>query len=144
MTLRQSHWAEFGPGAVGVGWEMGLLGMELRLTRPDEPKVDEQTFHTTPEGKALLTGSSEAWGQAAIAAGTDPETARASPVYDGLLHRRSGGGRMMHVFSPRRSGAATGVPKSSSPTWPSRRGRGVGAIACVRGTFERTVVLVSH
>ena len=77
-ALLSDHWAEFGPGAVGVGWEMGLLGMELHLTRPNEPKIDEQTFHLTPEGKALHTGSSEAWGEAAIAAGTDPEAARAA------------------------------------------------------------------
>ena len=74
-ALLSDHWAEFGPGAVGVGWEMGLLGMELHLTRPNEPKLDEATFHTTVDGKALLTGSSEAWGRAAIAAGTDPEVA---------------------------------------------------------------------
>ena len=77
-ALLSDHWTEFGPGAVGVGWEMGLLGMELHLTRPHEPKIDAETFHTTPEGKALLTGSSEAWGKAAIAAGTDPEAARAA------------------------------------------------------------------
>ena len=64
------------PGDIlsGLG-EMGLLGMELYLTRPNEPKIDEETFHTTAEGKALLTGSSEAWGRAAVAAGTDPEAA---------------------------------------------------------------------
>ncbi len=77
-ALLSDHWAEFGPGAVGVGWEQGLLGMELHLTRPNEPKIDEETFHTTAVGKALLTGSSEAWGRAAIAAGTDPEVARAA------------------------------------------------------------------
>lgn len=77
-ALLSDHWTEFGPGAVGVGWEMGLLGMELHLTRPKEPKIDEQTFHLTPEGKALHTGSSAAWGEAAIAAGADPEAARAA------------------------------------------------------------------
>ena len=77
-ALLSDHWTEFGPGAVGVGWEMGLLGMELHLTRPNEPKIDEQTFHLTPEGKALHIGSSEAWGEAAIAAGADPEAARAA------------------------------------------------------------------
>lgn len=77
-ALLTDHWHEFGPGAVGVGWEMGLLGMELHLTRPNEPKIDEQTFHTTAEGKALLTGSSEAWGRAAIAAGADLEAALAA------------------------------------------------------------------
>ncbi|MDE0157800.1 MAG: SRPBCC domain-containing protein [Gammaproteobacteria bacterium] len=77
-ALLSDRWLEFGPGAVGVGWEMGLLGMDLHLTRPSEPKIDDETFHTTPQGKALLTGSSEGWYQAAIAAGTDPEVARAA------------------------------------------------------------------
>ena len=77
-ALLSDHWTEFGPGAVGVGWEMGLLGMELHLTRPNEPKIDAQTFHLTLEGKALHTGSSEAWGEAAIVAGADPAAARAA------------------------------------------------------------------
>lgn len=77
-ALLTDRWLEFGPGAVGVGWEMGLLGMELHLTRPREPKIDHETFHTTPEGKALLTGSSEGWRRAAIAAGTESEVARAA------------------------------------------------------------------
>ena len=72
------HWRKFGPGAVGVGWEMGLLGMELHLARPNEPKLDTATFHTTRDGRALLVGSSAAWGRAAEAAGTDPEVARAA------------------------------------------------------------------
>ena len=75
-ALVSDHWRKFGPGAVGVGWEMGLLGIELHLTRPDEPKLDGTTFHTTRDGKALILGSSEAWGWAAAAAGTDPDTAR--------------------------------------------------------------------
>ena len=70
------HWHEFGPGAVGVGWEMGLLGMELHLARPNEPKLDGATFHTTRDGRALIVGSSAAWGRAAEAAGTDPDVAR--------------------------------------------------------------------
>jgi len=27
------HWDEYGPGATGVGWEMGLLGLALHLAR---------------------------------------------------------------------------------------------------------------
>ena len=77
-ALLSDHWHEFGPGAVGVGWEMGLLGMELHLTQPDEPKLDAATFHTTRDGRALLAGSSAAWGRAAEAAGTDPDVAQAA------------------------------------------------------------------
>ena len=68
-------WTEYGPGAVGVGWELGLFGLALHFAQPDAPKMDESAFSTSPEGRAMATGSSEGWGQASIAAGTDPEEA---------------------------------------------------------------------
>ena len=77
-ALLSDHWHKFGPGAAGVGWEMGLLGMELHLTRPNEPKLDAATFHTTRDGKALIVGSSAGWARAAEAAGTEPDVARAA------------------------------------------------------------------
>ncbi len=77
-ALVSDHWRTFGPGAVGVGWEMGLLGMELHLSRPNEPRLDAATFHTTRDGRALILASSAAWGRAAEAAGTDPDIARAA------------------------------------------------------------------
>lgn len=72
------QWDEYGPGATGVGWEMGLLGLALHIDHPDEPRPDASTFHTTPDGRALIVGSSEAWGETAIESGTDPQTARAA------------------------------------------------------------------
>ena len=72
------HWDAYGPGAVGVGWEMGLLGLALHLTHPNEPKLDAAAFAASPDGKALITGSSEGWAQAAVAAGTEPDAARAA------------------------------------------------------------------
>ena len=72
------HWDEYGPGAVGVGWELALVGLALHLEHPDEPKPDEMEFVTSPEGKAFITGSSEAWGQASVAAGTDSDAASAA------------------------------------------------------------------
>ena len=72
------HWDEFGPGAVGVGWELGLLGLAIHLEHPTAPKPDEADFAASPDPKAFIGGSSEAWGQAAIDAGADPDAARAS------------------------------------------------------------------
>ncbi len=72
------QWNEYGAGATGVGWEMGLLGLALHIDQPEEPKPDEATFHITPHGKALITGSSEAWGEASVSSGTDTEAARAA------------------------------------------------------------------
>ena len=78
-TARHSeHWDTYGPGAGGVGWETALLGLALHLSQPDDPKPDELAFITSPDGKAFITGSSESWGQAAIAAGTDPDSAIAA------------------------------------------------------------------
>ena len=72
------HWDQYGPGAVGVGWEMGLLGLALHIAQPDAPKPDEAAFTASPDGKALITGSSEGWEQAAVAAGADPAAAHAA------------------------------------------------------------------
>ncbi len=72
------HWDEYGPGAVGVGWEMGLMGLALHLAHPAEPKPDEVEFATSPDGRALIVGSSGGWAQAAVAAGTDPDVAHAA------------------------------------------------------------------
>ncbi len=72
------HWNQYGPGATGVGWEMGLMGLALHLTQPAAPKLDEAAFAASPDGKAFISGSSHGWEQAAVAAGTDPDAARAA------------------------------------------------------------------
>lgn len=70
-------WKQFGPGAVGVGWELGLMGMALHLADP-AGKFDEAAFSASPESKAMMAGSSEKWGEAAIAGGEDPGQALAA------------------------------------------------------------------
>ena len=73
-----AHWDEYGPGAVGVGWELGLLGLALHLAQPDEPKPDDAAFAVSLSGKAFMAGSSDGWMQAAVAAGMDPDAATAA------------------------------------------------------------------
>ena len=68
-------WGEYGPGAVGVGWDLGLLGLAIHLAQPTEPKPDEASFAASSDGKAFIAGSSELWGQGAVAAGTAPDVA---------------------------------------------------------------------
>lgn len=72
------HWRTFGPGAVGVGWDLGLLGLALYLSDPDFKPYDDQAFATSSEGIAFITGSSEGWGRAAVAGGEDPAQAEAA------------------------------------------------------------------
>ena len=66
-------WAEYGPGAVGVGWDQGLLGLARHLGGGSA--LDPQAWPSSPEGRDFLTRSSEAWGAANRAAGADPESA---------------------------------------------------------------------
>jgi uncharacterized protein YndB with AHSA1/START domain len=69
------HWEQFGPGAVGIGWELGLWGLELHLADPSAPRPDPAEL---PDLSALMGRLGEAWGEAAVDGGADPEWARAS------------------------------------------------------------------
>src|SRR4051794_38633808 len=66
-------WDQYGPGAVGVGWEGGLLGLELHL-RGGDFIGDPEAWVGSPEGRDFNTRSSVAWGEASRAAGADDET----------------------------------------------------------------------
>ena len=72
------HWDLFGPGAVGVGWDLGLLGLALHLRSNgfERPEADE--WLATPEGRQFAIDSGKAWGEAHIAGGEDADTARAA------------------------------------------------------------------
>ena len=70
------HWDRYGPGATGVGWEMGLIGLGIHVEQPAEPMPDVSVF-ATAKGKAFVARSSEAWGEAAVAGGADAEVADA-------------------------------------------------------------------
>ena len=70
-------WAQFGPGAVGLGWDLGLMALGL-LVDSGEP-VDREAgmaFSFSPEGIAFLQVASDGWAAAAVADGDDPEAAR--------------------------------------------------------------------
>ena len=70
-------WARFGPGAVGIGWELGLRGLGLHLAGADRlDPAAAQAWAVSEEGRRFITQSSERWSEAAVAAGTDPATAR--------------------------------------------------------------------
>jgi uncharacterized protein YndB with AHSA1/START domain len=74
------RWAEFGPGAVGIGWEMGLMGLTLHLSS-DGRAVDPQeamAWAASDEGKRFMSLSSQRWCEASIAAGTPEAEARSA------------------------------------------------------------------
>jgi uncharacterized protein YndB with AHSA1/START domain len=69
---------QYGPGAVGIGWDMGLWGLANHLSDPDTAMNPQAAaaWTASPEGKEFMKMSSDAWAEADIADGTDPERAR--------------------------------------------------------------------
>ncbi|MDB5456034.1 MAG: Activator of Hsp90 ATPase-like protein [Caulobacter sp.] len=72
------HWKQFGPAAVGVGWDLSFLGLGLHIAsgEPVDPKGFEG-WSSSDEGKAFMRASADAWAAAHIAGGEDAEVARA-------------------------------------------------------------------
>ncbi|TDC47807.1 SRPBCC family protein [Actinomadura sp. KC345] len=69
-------WRQFGPGAVGIGWDQGLLGLALHLSSGGAPSGDGQEWAMSDEGKEFTRQSGEAWREAHIASGADESVAR--------------------------------------------------------------------
>ena len=73
------HWEQFGPGAVGVGWDMALMGLARHLA--SGVAIDPQkamAWLGSADGKAFVHASSDDWCRAAIASGADEAVAKAS------------------------------------------------------------------
>ncbi|WP_300017880.1 SRPBCC domain-containing protein [Pseudonocardia sp.] len=71
------RWAEFGPGAAGVGWDLALLGLGLHLGDP-AGRFDEETWAASEEGRRFVAASGAAWFAADVVSGTDEAGARAA------------------------------------------------------------------
>jgi uncharacterized protein YndB with AHSA1/START domain len=70
------HWTEFGPGAVGIGWDLGLVGLFLHLStgEPVDPARAVEWMQS-PDGLRFMTLSNDSWRDADIASGTPVEDA---------------------------------------------------------------------
>ncbi|WP_210717881.1 SRPBCC family protein [Amycolatopsis acididurans] len=68
------HWDQFGPGAVGVGWDMTLLGLALHVSGHGNPA----DWGSSGEAREFMTESARAWGVAHVVSGEDPAQAVAA------------------------------------------------------------------
>lgn len=64
-------WDEYGPGAVGVGWDLSLIGLAahlagIQLGTPEQMDRD-------PDVRAAMTASSRAWGDVYAVSGASPD-----------------------------------------------------------------------
>jgi uncharacterized protein YndB with AHSA1/START domain len=82
--LHEAHvdpalWGQYGPGAVGVGWDLALMGLGLHI-ETGEP-VDREAgmnFPLTPVGLEFVRTAATGWADAAIGDGDDREAAYAA------------------------------------------------------------------
>ena len=73
-------WAQYGPGATGIGWDLALWGLANHLA-PGGPSVtpeNAEAWTMSPEGVAFVTAAAEQWRVAHVESGTDEETAQAA------------------------------------------------------------------
>ena len=73
------HWDQFGPGAVGIGWDLALLGLDLHLLGGElAGSAQKAAWLGSAEGQRFVALSGEQWCAAHIAAGEDEAVARAA------------------------------------------------------------------
>jgi uncharacterized protein YndB with AHSA1/START domain len=92
ITDPATPWAEFGPGAVGVGWDMGLMGLATHLASGQSIGPQEGAdWMTSAAGREFITQSSRRWREADVAAGTDETAAQAAADRTLAAYAGSGG-----------------------------------------------------
>jgi len=76
--VKDEFWDQYGPGATGLGWDSGLLGLATHLADPAAPKpsmAELMAWTTSAEGKLFMRLSADAWAATAITAGAEPAVA---------------------------------------------------------------------
>jgi uncharacterized protein YndB with AHSA1/START domain len=74
-----AFWDQYGPGAVGVGWDLALMGLVRHVATGATVDPSEFAAWTaSPEGKDFVRRSSDDWRRASVAAGTDEAAASAA------------------------------------------------------------------
>ncbi len=92
-----TRWSEFGPGAVGVGWDLAVMALALHVSSGAAvDPAQAAAWLATDEGRELMTRSSECWRDASIAAGADEAEAtaagdRTTAAYAGEPEEQSAG-----------------------------------------------------
>jgi uncharacterized protein YndB with AHSA1/START domain len=72
------HWEQFGPSAVGTGWDLWITALARHLAAPDyvlSPEEAEAWFYTD-EARGMIRTACESWAAADMANGEDAAHAR--------------------------------------------------------------------
>lgn len=75
----EAHWATYGPGAGGVGWDLSFFGLGMYLARGGEAfdRESQEAWLASADGLVFIRACAEAWGHAHVEAGEEAEVAAA-------------------------------------------------------------------
>ena len=82
--LHEAHvdpdlWAQYGPGAVGLGWDGGLMGLGLHIdSGATFDPAEGAAFATSPEGAEFYRQAAAGWAEAAVRDGDEAGAAEAA------------------------------------------------------------------
>jgi len=89
-------WDQFGPGAVGVGWDLALAGLANHIATGESVKPsDGLAWLLSEDGREFVRRASDDWGRASIVSGTDQAAAHTAVA------------RTTAAYSPPKEPAAT-------------------------------------
>jgi uncharacterized protein YndB with AHSA1/START domain len=73
----EEHWKQYGPGATGVGWDLGFLGLALHVSSGGKAidREKNNAWMASDDGKTFMRDSAKLWGEAHVRAGEDREVA---------------------------------------------------------------------
>lgn len=79
IALVDDHmWPQYGPGAVGIGWDLALLGLAIHLETGQAVPAEfkEEEWATTGAGRDYIRAAGEGWYAAQVDSGEDTAVAR--------------------------------------------------------------------
>ncbi len=84
----QAHWDKYGPGATGVGWELGLLTLGIHFSSKGSAidVAEYESWMVSDDGKAFAKHCAASWGDAHSASGADAAEARAMAARTGAFY----------------------------------------------------------
>jgi uncharacterized protein YndB with AHSA1/START domain len=81
-------WDRFGPGAVGVGWDLALMGLGRHLASGAAvDRRDAEAWSASKEGRDFVGRSSGEWCKASIKAGTNEAAAQTAAARTTAFYR---------------------------------------------------------
>jgi uncharacterized protein YndB with AHSA1/START domain len=76
-AIVEDHWNQFGPGAVGIGWDLAIMGLAQHLAGgASADHAEAEAWMSSPDGKEFMSQSGEFWRAAHVASGVAAASAK--------------------------------------------------------------------